>query len=126
MASGLCQAYYKAVRLILRKGWRLVLRRNGYIEVFYDKHPPTAEDEAKLGPLYEAFARRLRKPPGWPADIPLPVWWSDLALGFDILEAARISCSCGFPVAVLIYFREGCRWHCPACGKRVTVPIASG
>ena len=118
VASRLRQRYQEAVRFILRKGWRLILHPD-HIELLYDNRPPTAEEEERLDPFYEDFARRLRKPPGWPATVPLPTWWSDIALGFHILEARPTSCPCGFPVVVLVYFETGPRWHCPACGRKV-------
>uniref|UniRef100_UPI00321FC7CE hypothetical protein n=1 Tax=Thermogutta sp. TaxID=1962930 RepID=UPI00321FC7CE len=51
------------------------------------------------------FKRRLKNPRGWPRNVPLPEWWSDMALGFNITRAKAQECQeCSFPVVVLVTF----------------------
>jgi hypothetical protein len=58
--------------------------------------------------------------PGWPADVPIPTWWPDLAgsLADVLIDAAPHFCQgCRFPVAVRWRSRDGAlRWACPKCG----------
>ena len=93
--------------------------------------------DAPQGSLTPALLDRLRShkgellavltpPIGWPRDLPLPAWWSDLSVVFgDALRSARQQhCmshdgypGCGFPVAVQWCDENGERhWSCPACG----------
>jgi hypothetical protein len=62
----------------------------------------------------------LRPLPGWPADVPLPAWWPDLAgsLADVLIDAAPHICpGCRFPVAVRWRSRDGAlRWACRRCG----------
>jgi len=113
------EKYRELVRLILRNGWRLVLRSKAQIELRECESRPTEAVLEHIAALFPALVYRLRKPPGWPKDVPLPDWWSDIALGFKILQARRSSCACGFPVAVYVSLRNGCHWHCPSCGRQV-------
>jgi hypothetical protein len=58
--------------------------------------------------------------PGWPADVPLPAWWAELAgpMADVLIDAAPHFCQgCRFPVAVRWRSRDGAlRWACPRCG----------
>jgi predicted RNA-binding Zn-ribbon protein involved in translation (DUF1610 family) len=60
-------------------------------------------------------------PPGWPADVPIPTWWLELAgpMRDVLIEAAAHACpECGFAVAVRWRPSDGGapRWACPRCG----------
>jgi hypothetical protein len=86
-----------------------------------DRVPPN------LVPLLRAHKRALLcllcPLPGWPADVPLPPWWPELAgpMRDVLLDAAAHICSrCRFPVAVRWRPRDGrLRWACPRCGLHI-------
>jgi len=63
-------------------------------------------------------------PPGWPADVPPPDWWTEFLSikgSIEVLAARRQVCGdpgCGFEVAVE-WEAPGCprEWSCPRCGR---------
>jgi len=115
--------FQEAVSWILRGGYRLRLRSDGVVEVCHSLpggRPVTQEILDALTPFYREFKRRLKKPRGWPKDVDLPLWWSDIALGFKIKRARPNPCTeCGFPVVVLIDFDYWTEWRCPQCGSMI-------
>lgn len=112
------------VRLILREGYTLHLRDNGDIEVkSWHSYPEPEEHFELFERFFNQLKRRLKPPRGWPKDVPLPDWWSDVALGFNILRAKRMDCpECGFPVAVLVDFQDWAELRCPQCGISLEIP----
>jgi len=103
---------------VLRQGYRLKMRKDGVIEawsILGRRIPP--ENLNALERFYDDLKRRLKKPRGWPRNVELPKWWSDMALGFKITRARASQCpECGFPVAVLVDFHFWNEWRCPQCG----------
>jgi hypothetical protein len=69
-------------------------------------------------------APAVELPPGWPADVAAPDWWTEFLSvkgSIEVLAARRQVCGdrgCGFEVAVE-WEAPGCprQWGCPACGR---------
>ena len=112
--------FQEAVSWILRGGYRLRLRSDGVVEVCHSLpggRPVTQDILDALVPFYRECKRRLKKPRGWPRNVELPKWWSDMALGFTITRARASECpECGFPVVILVDLDLWNEWRCPQCG----------
>ena len=121
--------FQEAVSWILRGGYRLRLRSDGVVEVCHSLpggRPVTQDILDALVPFYRECKRRLKKPRGWPRNVELPKWWSDMALGFKITRARASQCpECGFPVAVLVDFHFWNEWRCPQCGRIAEPSVAN-
>ncbi|MEJ5342970.1 MAG: hypothetical protein WHT09_15545 [Thermogutta sp.] len=113
--------FQEAVSWILREGFRLDNMPDGKVGVWHalpGGRPVTQEILDALEPFYRELKRRLKKPRGWPRNVELPTWWSDIALGFTITRARASECpECGFPVAILVDFDLWNEWRCPQCGR---------
>jgi len=111
------KTFREAVLWSLRQGYRFRLREDGVIEAWntFGGRIPQQHLDA-LERFYPDLKRRLKKPRGWPKDVDLPKWWSDIALGFKIKRGRPNACKCGFPASVLVDFDYWTEWHCPQCG----------
>jgi len=111
------KTFREAVLWSLRQGYRFRLREDGAIEAWntFGGRIPQQHLDA-LERFYPDLKRRLKKPRGWPKDVDLPLWWSDIALGFKIKRGRPNTCKCGFPASVLVDFDYWTEWHCPQCG----------
>jgi hypothetical protein len=77
-----------------------------------------------------ADAPAVELPPGWPADLAAPDWWTEFLSikgSIEVLAARRQQCGdlgCGYPVSIQWeapgYPRQ---WSCPRCG-RAAAPVA--
>lgn len=115
--------FQEAVRWAIGHGLRFWLRPDGVIE-YWNALPGgrryPVEYAAAFIPFHGELKRRLKKPPGWPKDVGLPPWWSDIAFGFKIKRGRPNPCTeCGFPVVVLIDLDDWTEWRCPQCGSMI-------
>lgn len=106
---------------IWRSGIRFRQHQGGMITAVADDRGEPTDIPASLWPFVRI---RLRKPTGWPADVPFPPeWWDEIALGFRITQATRHECPrCGFPVAVYVAPPGPRAWFCPQCGHPAPRP----
>jgi hypothetical protein len=73
-----------------------------------------------------ADAPVVELPPGWPSDVPPPLWWGEFTAALDtiwLLSARCCDCpQCGFGVAVEWAGVEyPAQWGCPRCGRAAEV-----
>ncbi len=103
---------------ITARGFLLIPAGNGQLVVRHPKGTLTPELLARLREAKAAILATL--PPLWPAGVPIPSWWPDVAEQFPPgtpHEARKASCLCGSGLVVLWTDRDGRRlWSCPRCG----------